>query len=186
VLCFLQEVLATHLAGVPTRKPLWIDPWYKHLLARAKVDNKALKMAAYGFLVSAPLGHYLVGWLQKAFSGRTGPLAKVAQIVASNVLIAPVQASGASCFLTCRAMLTRSARSVYLSSMAVINGAKSFDEVMKTVKGGFMTVLKVRSRARARRAPSDAARVGYMGQLSARHGVRAGIRAPRGTRTTMH
>ncbi|KAI0036615.1 hypothetical protein K488DRAFT_40712 [Vararia minispora EC-137] len=124
-LCFLQEVLASHLAGVPMRKPLWIDPWYKHLLLRAKVDSKAFKMAIYGFLVSAPLGHFLVGWLQKAFVGRTGTSAKVAQIIASNLLIAPVQAT------------------VYLASMAVINGAKSLDEIKKTVRGGFMTVLRV-------------------------------------------
>jgi hypothetical protein len=93
-LCFLQDVLASHFAGVPSRKPLWVEPAYKHLLARAKVDSKSVKMALYGFFVSAPLGHYLVGWLQKAFAGRTGASAKLGQIIASNLIIAPIQAAG--------------------------------------------------------------------------------------------
>lgn len=33
---------------------------------------------------------------------------------------------------------------VYLSCSAVINGARSVDEVTKTVKAGFMSVLRVR------------------------------------------
>ncbi|KAI0321377.1 hypothetical protein OF83DRAFT_1051412 [Amylostereum chailletii] len=124
-LCFLQEVLATHFAGVPARKPLWVAPWYDHAPAKAKVDSKALKMALYGFLVSAPLGHVLVGLLQKVFVGRTGTAAKVGQVAASNLFIAPVQAS------------------VYLASMAVINGAKSLDDIVKTVKGGFFPVVRI-------------------------------------------
>ena len=94
VLCFLQEVLANHFARVPSPKTKWVDPWYYHALAKAKVDSKAIKMALYGFLVSAPLGHVLVGALQRAFAGRTGPGAKVGQIVASNAIVAPIQASG--------------------------------------------------------------------------------------------
>jgi len=55
---------------------------------------KAVKMAIYGFLISAPLGHFLVGTLQKAFAGKKGTGAKIGQILASNLLIAPIQASG--------------------------------------------------------------------------------------------
>ena len=95
VLCFLQEILATHFAGVPTRKPLWVAPWYEHALAKAKIDGKAFKMALYGFLVSAPMGHYLVGALQKAFAGRTGRGAKIGQVLASNLFVSPIQAAGA-------------------------------------------------------------------------------------------
>ena len=51
-------------------------------------------MALYGFLVSAPLGHVLVGLLQKAFAGRTGKRARVGQILASNLLVTPVLAGG--------------------------------------------------------------------------------------------
>ena len=32
---------------------------------------------------------------------------------------------------------------VYLASIAIIGGAKSVDEVMRTVKGGFMAVIRV-------------------------------------------
>ena len=51
-------------------------------------------MAIYGFFISAPLGHVLVGLLQRAFAGKTGARAKLGQILASNLLVAPVQASG--------------------------------------------------------------------------------------------
>jgi hypothetical protein len=50
-------------------------------------------MAVYGLLVSAPLSHFLVGELQKAFAGRTGRVAKVGQVVASNLIVAPIQAA---------------------------------------------------------------------------------------------
>ena len=33
---------------------------------------------------------------------------------------------------------------VYLSSMAIINGAKSVDDVVRTLKTGFMSVMRVR------------------------------------------
>jgi len=51
-------------------------------------------MAVYGFLVSAPLSHFLIGLLQKAFAGKTSPQAKIGQILASNLLISPIQATG--------------------------------------------------------------------------------------------
>jgi len=52
-------------------------------------------MALYGFFVSAPLGHFLVGLLQRAFAGKTGLKARLAQLLASNLLIAPIQTTGA-------------------------------------------------------------------------------------------
>lgn len=55
VLCFLQEVLGSHLAGVPTTRLPRGSPAVLHILARSHVDLKALKMFIYGFLVSAPL-----------------------------------------------------------------------------------------------------------------------------------
>ncbi|KAI0788538.1 hypothetical protein C8Q75DRAFT_719681 [Abortiporus biennis] len=122
---FVQEVLASHLAGVP-RRPLPANaPFYAHLLARAKIDSRALKMAFYGFFISAPLGHTLVGFLQKLFAGRTSTQAKIAQIIVNNLVVAPIQIS------------------VYLASMAVINGARSVDEVVKTVRAGFMNVMRL-------------------------------------------
>jgi len=125
ILSFFQEILATHLAGVPAKRLPRSAPTYAHVLAWAKIDIKAIKLAIYGFLISAPMGHILVGTLQKIFAGRTGTGAKVAQILASNLLVAPIQTS------------------VYLASMAVVNGATSMDEVMRTVRGGFIRLIRV-------------------------------------------
>lgn len=93
LLCFLQEILGSNLAGIPAKKVSKDYPLVYKLLANAHVDAKAIKMAVYGFLVSAPLSHFLVGALQKAFTGRTDTRARVAQIVTSNLLVSPIQAS---------------------------------------------------------------------------------------------
>jgi peroxisomal membrane protein 2 len=93
-LCFLQEVLGSNFAHVPVKKASKDAPFILHALARAHIDLKGIKMAIYGFLVSAPLSHFLVGALQKAFAGKTGTGARIAQIVASNLLIAPIQTAG--------------------------------------------------------------------------------------------
>ncbi len=57
-------------------------------------------MALYGALVSAPLGHVLVGLLQKAFEGRTSRAARFGQVIASNLLVAPIQAASGCCNTT--------------------------------------------------------------------------------------
>ncbi|KAK7468751.1 hypothetical protein VKT23_003253 [Stygiomarasmius scandens] len=124
-LCFLQEVLGSNLAGIPVKRPAKNAPFFYHALAQAHIDAKAFKMALYGLLVSAPLGHVLIGALQKAFAGRTGPGARIAQILASNLFIAPIQTTA------------------FLVSMAVINGAQTVDEVIKTVKAGFFSVIRI-------------------------------------------
>jgi peroxisomal membrane protein 2 len=125
ILSFLQEVLGSNIAGVPAKRLPKDASFLAQVLARLHIDVRALKMAIYGFLVSAPLGHVLVGALQKAFAGKTSPAAKIGQILASNLLVAPIQ--------TC----------AFLSSMAIINGAKTKDEVLKTVKGGFFSVIRI-------------------------------------------
>ncbi|KAF9462101.1 hypothetical protein BDZ94DRAFT_1194997 [Collybia nuda] len=124
-LCFLQEVLGSNLAGMPIKKPGKDAPLPLHIMAGLHIDMKAVKMAIYGFLVSAPIGHVLIGALQRAFAGKTGTGAKVAQLLANNLLVSPIQASA------------------YLASMAIINGAKSIDEVVKTVKAGFFSVIRI-------------------------------------------
>lgn len=169
MLTFLQEVLATHLAGVPVRNPPKDAPGYRHALAQAKVEQKAFTMSLYGMfqflltakhtrilmstdvtssggLISAPLGHVLVGTLQKAFAGRTGKWAKFGQILASNLLVAPIQTVGESTivFVIVHILLTGVVDyPVYLACMAVINGGRTVDDVVKTVKGGFMAVIRV-------------------------------------------
>ncbi|KAF9527819.1 hypothetical protein CPB83DRAFT_855669 [Crepidotus variabilis] len=123
-LCFLQEVLGSNLSGSSPRIPKNASPTVR-TLASVHLDAKAIKMALYGLLVSAPLSHYLIGLLQKAFAGKTSPRAKIGQIIASNLLISPIQVSA------------------YLASTAVINGATSLDEVIKTVKTGFFSVIRI-------------------------------------------
>ncbi|KAF8213185.1 hypothetical protein K438DRAFT_1915362 [Mycena galopus ATCC 62051] len=124
-LCFLQEVLGSNIAKVPVKRPAPSAPLLLQLLARSHIDMRAVKMAIYGFLVSAPISHFLVGLLQKAFAGKTGTGAKIGQIVASNLLVAPVQTTA------------------YLASMAVISGAKSVDEIISTIKAGFFSVIRI-------------------------------------------
>ncbi|KAI9678729.1 MAG: hypothetical protein M1817_005786 [Caeruleum heppii] len=83
------------------------------------------KMALYGAFISAPLGHVLISILQKLFAGRTSLKAKILQILVSNLVVSPIQ------------------NAVYLASMAVIAGARTFHQVRATVKAGFMPVMKV-------------------------------------------
>ncbi|KAK4694058.1 hypothetical protein P7C71_g3449, partial [Lecanoromycetidae sp. Uapishka_2] len=89
------------------------------------VNSRVPKMAVYGAFISAPLGHFLINILQRLFSGRTSLRAKILQIIVSNLIIAPIQ------------------NSVYLASMAVIAGARTFHQIRVTVRAGFMPVMKV-------------------------------------------
>jgi peroxisomal membrane protein 2 len=92
-LCFLQEVLGSKIAGAVPKVNKNASSLTR-ALASAYIDGKAAKMALYGFLVSAPLSHYLVGALQKAFAGKTSSRDRIRQIIASNLLISPVQVAG--------------------------------------------------------------------------------------------
>ncbi|KZF26951.1 integral membrane protein [Xylona heveae TC161] len=83
------------------------------------------KMAIYGAFISAPLGHVLISILQKLFSGRKSLKAKILQILVSNLVISPIQ------------------NTIYLISMALIAGARTFHQVRATVKAGFMPVMKM-------------------------------------------
>ncbi|KZT05976.1 uncharacterized protein LAESUDRAFT_654759 [Laetiporus sulphureus 93-53] len=125
VLQFGQEVLATHFAGVPAQQVPKDAPLYARLLALTKINAKAPKMALYGFFVSAPLSHTMVGQMQRLFAGKTSLSAKIGQVLVSNLVVAPIQVL------------------VYLSCTSVINGARSVDEVVKTIRAGFMSALRV-------------------------------------------
>ncbi|KAF3770273.1 hypothetical protein M406DRAFT_354352 [Cryphonectria parasitica EP155] len=87
--------------------------------------SRVPKMAAYGAFVSAPLGSLLIWLLQKVFAGRTSLRAKILQILASNLVIAPIQ------------------NSVYLVAMAIIAGARTYHQVRATVRVGFWKVMRV-------------------------------------------
>ncbi|KAF2104824.1 integral membrane protein [Rhizodiscina lignyota] len=108
----LQEFLASWLAHDKNR-----DGHY--------FTSRVPKMAIYGAFISAPMGHVMIGILQKLFAGRTSLKAKILQILVSNLIVAPIQ------------------NTVYLASMAVIAGARTFHQIRATVKAGFMPVMKV-------------------------------------------
>ncbi|KAJ5227409.1 uncharacterized protein N7469_007415 [Penicillium citrinum] len=112
VLSGLQELLASWLAHDVGK--------HGHYFS-----SRIPKMSLYGMFVAAPLGHVLIGILQKIFAGRTSLKAKILQILVSNLIISPIQ------------------NSVYLTSMAIIAGARTFHQVRATVRAGFMPVMKV-------------------------------------------
>ncbi|KAH7308099.1 integral membrane protein [Stachybotrys elegans] len=87
--------------------------------------SRVPKMAAYGALISAPMGHFFIWLLQFIFRGRTSLRSKVMQIVVSNLLFAPIQ------------------NSVYLVAMALIAGARTYHQVRATVRVGFWKVMRV-------------------------------------------
>ncbi|KAF2774074.1 hypothetical protein EJ03DRAFT_323415 [Teratosphaeria nubilosa] len=87
--------------------------------------SRVPKMAIYGAFISAPLGHVMISLLQRMFAGRTSLRAKIMQIIVSNLIISPIQ------------------NAVYLTSMAVIAGARTFHQIRATVRAGFMPVMKV-------------------------------------------
>ncbi|KAA8915772.1 hypothetical protein TRICI_002072 [Trichomonascus ciferrii] len=87
-------------------------------------SSRIIKMALYGFFISAPLSHYLIMALQRAFRGKSGVFWKIAQIVASNLTVAPIQAS---CFIL---------------FMAFIAGARSTAQFVSSYKAGIWPVLR--------------------------------------------
>ncbi|KFA64579.1 hypothetical protein S40285_04577 [Stachybotrys chlorohalonatus IBT 40285] len=87
--------------------------------------SRVPKMAAYGALISAPMGHFFIWLLQFIFRGRTSLRSKIMQILVSNLIFAPIQ------------------NSIYLVAMALIAGARTYHQVRATVKVGFWKVMRV-------------------------------------------
>lgn len=112
VLSGLQEVLASWIAQDRNK--------HGHYFT-----SRVPKMAIYGALISAPLGHFMIKLLQFLFATRTSLTSKIMQIVVSNLVIAPIQ------------------NSIYLVSMAIIAGARTFHQVRATVRAGFWPVMRV-------------------------------------------
>jgi len=119
---FIQENVAQYLAGA---KPAPYEKTGVLPIDAIKANKKAFKLAAYGFFISAPLSHVLMTTLQKAFAGKTSPRAKLAMIIASNLLVSPIQ------------------NSVYLASLGVINGLNSVQAVVKFVKMQLLGIMKI-------------------------------------------
>jgi hypothetical protein len=74
VLSAVQELLAS---------------WIAHDISKHGhyFSSRVPKMALYGMFISAPLGHVLIGILQKIFAGRTSLKAKILQILVSNLIV---------------------------------------------------------------------------------------------------
>lgn len=139
-------------SGVLSGSQEFLASWIAHDASKHGhyFNSRVPKMALYGAFVSAPLGHLLITILQKLFAGRTSVTAKVLQILVSNLIV---------CFLVptlilipedITGQLTSSSLQVspiqnvvYLSSMAVIAGARTFHQVRATVRAGFLPVMKV-------------------------------------------
>ncbi|QKX58290.1 uncharacterized protein TRUGW13939_05412 [Talaromyces rugulosus] len=114
-------------SGVLSGLQEFIASWLAHDVSKHGhyFSSRVPKMSLYGMFISAPLGHVLIGILQKIFAGRTSLKAKILQILASNLVIAPIQ------------------NGVYLTMMAIIAGARTFHQVRATVRAGFLPVMKV-------------------------------------------
>ena len=114
------------------------------------------------------MGHVLVGTLQKAFAGKTGSAARIGQLLANNLIVAPIQTFGvfylvlydptrcypvtdlndhmcAACLLGCHSLFCFPNVTVYLACMSIIGGAYTTKSIMGGVKAGYMKVLKVRN-----------------------------------------
>lgn len=137
VLSLIAEVLASRLAGVVPSAPSGSasekrqqaeqNPLHfitTHLEALG-INQRALKMFAYGFAISAPLGHVMTGALQSAFAGRTTTRDKILQIITANLTVSVI------------------GNLVYLTSMAYINGARGMDRISLAVKTNFMKVMRI-------------------------------------------
>jgi hypothetical protein len=74
VLSGLQELLASWLAHDVGK--------HGHYFS-----SRIPKMSLYGMFIAAPLGHVLIGILQKIFAGRTSLKAKILQILVSNLIV---------------------------------------------------------------------------------------------------
>ena len=70
----LQEVLASWIAHDRSK--------HGHYFS-----SRVPKMALYGAFVSAPLGHFLIWFLQKIFANRKSLKAKILQILVSNLIV---------------------------------------------------------------------------------------------------
>jgi peroxisomal membrane protein 2 len=138
-LAALAEVLAGKFAGVaPTTKELPPAPvsqekaveqqplrYIKALLAVAGINDRVAQMFVYGFCISAPLGHLMTGVLQRAFAGKTTTRDKIQQIITANLTTAVLS------------------NTVYIISMAYINGARSTDKIKAAVKANLGFLMKV-------------------------------------------
>lgn len=138
----LQEVIASWLAKDRNK--------HGHYFT-----SRVPKMAAYGALLSAPMGHVLIWLLQKTFRNRTSLKSKILQILVSNLIVrsippppspprdTEIAAVGPPANLCVLLQFAPIQNSVYLVAMALIAGAKTFHQVKATVRVGFWKVMRI-------------------------------------------
>lgn len=81
----LQEYAASYLTGMKNSNGGYFT-------------DRVIKMSLYGIFIQAPLNHKLVAALQNLFVGRTGPGAKILQILLNNLT---VNSAVFSCIVLC-------------------------------------------------------------------------------------
>lgn len=108
----ISEIVASYVAGEKDPK------------TNSYISKRVPLMALYGLFVSAPLSHFLVLALQKAFVGKTSPLWKLLQIVVSNLVVTPIQ------------------NSVFLAFMSIFAGARTPEQVYASWKAAIMVVQR--------------------------------------------
>lgn len=76
-------------SGVLSGLQEFVASWLAHDVSKHGhyFSARVPKMALYGMFISAPLGHLLIGILQKIFAGRSGLKAKIMQILVSNLVV---------------------------------------------------------------------------------------------------
>ena len=84
---------------------------------------RALKLAAYGFAISGPMGHVLYTGIANATAGLPGALNALAQLLLVNGVVIPIQIA------------------VYLAALAVISGERNLASVVRSVRGSLMPIL---------------------------------------------
>jgi len=126
VLNFVSEVLIRHFAGAPPSKPLRknASAWGRFLVW-SKINGKAVKLALYGGLIAAPMSHFFVTTMHKAFAGRLRNGVQWHMIGTSMLFIAPIQIA------------------TYLTSLSYIENGPSKPAVKKTFKAAFVPAIIV-------------------------------------------
>ncbi|KAJ9102521.1 hypothetical protein QFC21_002922 [Naganishia friedmannii] len=91
------------------------------LPAKGTATRKYVPIQVWGLLRELGVGEKN---FQKIFAGKTDALSKILQIIAMQLIQSPITALA------------------YISSMAVINGARSTEAIKKTVQAGYFSILK--------------------------------------------
>ncbi|KAF8309012.1 hypothetical protein DL93DRAFT_2047003, partial [Clavulina sp. PMI_390] len=125
---FSQEIISAHIA----RSHLEGFENATRRQSRAiedKIDRRAIKAAAYEFLIGAPVSHVLFSAMAKTFGRTTGSPNAFARMLMWTLVVAPIQTF------------------TYLAGMAIIDSADSevptFEALMTRVRAKYLKLLRV-------------------------------------------